>query len=690
MAKKTFLVDIDLAKNQLLNSVIQNLATAPSSPIAGQIYYDTASNRLKFYNGSTWVPGGQTLAELGGEPSITTGTTAQYWRGDKSWQSLNAAVIGSVLTGYATASGTVAATDSILAAFGKIGYTISNLGTTYAAIGGSGSHDFAIANLTTSTINKVTITAPTTSATLTLVNGSSLITAGAYAITLTSTAATNVTLPTSGTLYGTASGSITSAQLLASMSDETGSGVLVFGTSPTISSPTITTAIIAGSASMNIFNTVATTVNAFGAATTLNIGSASGTTTINNNVVVGGTYVQIGGATGVQLKYDQTNNALYVVGNDGTTAVNFYATGSVSAYGLGSGGSGGDSIFTVYTDDTFATTPADNNTILHASLGIVLNNKIVALQGFVNTGGTIGGDLAITGNLSVNGTVTTINSTTISVDDKNIELGSIVSPTDVTANGGGITLKGATDKTFNWISTTGAWTSSENMDLASGKGYKINGTTILSATALASTVVSSSLTSVGTIVTGVWHGSDIDNAYLANSTISGIALGNNLNALTIGTGLTGSVGTYNGSANVTISLTAGFGDTVNPYASKTANYVLAAPNGSTGVPSFRALVAADIPSLSTDKLTSGTLGVARGGTGYTSGVIARKVVGTFSTSATSYAITHGLTAGVVAQVYEVSTGAVVECDIETTPAGTTTFYFNVAPAANAYSYCIIG
>lgn len=53
---------------------------------------------------------------------------------------------------------------------------------------------------TATSINKVTITAPTTSATLTLVTGSSLITAGAYAITLTSTGTTGVTLPTTGTL----------------------------------------------------------------------------------------------------------------------------------------------------------------------------------------------------------------------------------------------------------------------------------------------------------------------------------------------------------------------------------------------------------------------------------------------------------------------------------------------------------
>jgi hypothetical protein len=91
-------------------------------------------------------------------------------------------------------------------------------------------------------------------------------------------------------------------------------------------------------------------------------------------------------------------------------------------------------------------------------------------------------DLTVTGNLTVNGSTTTINSTTLSVDDKNIELASIASPTDTTADGAGITVKGTTDKTFNWVDATDSWTSSEHIDLASGKVLKVNGTQVLSAT----------------------------------------------------------------------------------------------------------------------------------------------------------------------------------------------------------------
>jgi hypothetical protein len=117
-------------------------------------------------------------------------------------------------------------------------------------------------------------------------------------------------------------------------------------------------------------------------------------------------------------------------------------------------------------------------------------------------GGTISSNLTISGNLTVNGTTTTINSTAVSVDDINIVLGDTASPTNSTADGGGITLKGTTDKTLTWVNSTAAWTSSEDFNLVTGKVYEINGTTVLSGSALGSGVTSSSLTSVGTLTSG--------------------------------------------------------------------------------------------------------------------------------------------------------------------------------------------
>jgi hypothetical protein len=159
-------------------------------------------------------------------------------------------------------------------------------------------------------------------------------------------------------------------------------------------------------------------------------------------------------------------------------------------------------------DGSIANTVVNSKAVIYGSAG-----QIAATTIATSGNATVGGDLTVTGNLTVNGTVTTVNSTTVTVDDKNLELGSVYNPTDTTADGGGITLKGTTDKTILWTNSTDSWTYNQNIELAATYAYRIDGASVLNKTTLGSTVVSSSLTSVGTIATGVWNGTAIGVAY---------------------------------------------------------------------------------------------------------------------------------------------------------------------------------
>ena len=90
--------------------------------------------------------------------------------------------------------------------------------------------------------------------------------------------------------------------------------------------------------------------------------------------------------------------------------------------------------------------------------------EVVALSAFspsdtvsAANGGTFAGNVIMSGNLTVNGTETIVNTQTLTVEDKNIEMGKVSSPTDTTADGGGWTLKGTTDKTILWEKDTKQW-----------------------------------------------------------------------------------------------------------------------------------------------------------------------------------------------------------------------------------------
>jgi hypothetical protein len=283
------------------------------------------------------------------------------------------------------------------------------------------------------------------------------------------------------------------------------------------------------------------------------VASATDTITLNldNTTVTGGSYGGAGtvatftvdaqgrltaaGNTAISLTSSNLDNTAVTAGSYG--AANSVATFTVDAKGrLTAAGNSAISITASQISDKGSNLvtglTGTNNEIT------VSNSGVGAVTLGLPANVTISNNLTVTGDLIVNGNTTTLNTATLVVEDKNIVLANSASPTDITADGAGITILGATDKTFTWVDATDAWTSSENMNLVSGKVYEINGTSVLSNTTLGSSVVTSSLTAVGTIATGTWQGTAVGIAYGGTGsttadgarTALGLAIGSNVQA----------------------------------------------------------------------------------------------------------------------------------------------------------------
>lgn len=545
--------------------------------------------------------------------------------------------------------------------------------------------------LTNKTLTSPTLTNPTLgTATATTLNGLTITSTASSTLTIVDlkTLTFNSTLTFNGTdgsiiNFGNGGGAgaqvayssntlasfatTTSTQLRGVVSDSTGTGVLVFS-----SSPQFNTSLTTNSSTFSLFDTSATTINAFGAATSLNMGASSGTTTIANsltvsknatfNTIVGDTFTVNGTANFVNadiiirgsgsspMKIGRGGGAINTNTRIGFNCLDNNTTGSqntsvgfealltnlsgatnvavgnralrANTTGFSNIGVGkdalllnqdGDGNVAVGTNSLASVVTGNYNVCIghYAGYGLVGSGNVIigaspdengtnatytppnpaGDRQLVIASGTeawirgdssfnvsipkdfrVNGSTIIDGNLTVNGTTTTVNSNVMTVDDKNIELAAVVNttftasvqngqttitaitpttglipgmtlvsstggisvpagtyivsitnntavlsaavsgstgtatfeatgPTDLGADGGGIILRGATNKTilYDHSRTEKYWVFSENLELNSGKRFAIGNQLVLNTTTLGTTVVNSSLTSVGTL-----------------------------------------------------------------------------------------------------------------------------------------------------------------------------------------------
>lgn len=449
MANKQFKVPINLV----------NLASDPGTASEGDIYYNTTSDSVKVYANSAWasIGSGGGSTSLDGVTDVTITSVADnevlaYDSASSLWINQTASEAG-----LATTSGNLsqfaATTSSQL-----LGVISDETGTGALVFGTS-------PTFTTSVIGGATFSAFATTNNLTFGNSS-----GYTNLTATNNILSGGTIE-ANTANFTVTDNYSSRNLYGN--DYIANYIINIGNG------TYTSLGEAGEVNKTI--NIGTTSKAAGVLS-INLGTQYGFTNLYGNVLIDATSITIGNVNETEISYlNGVTSAIQTQLNSKAPLASPTFTGTVQL------GTSATFVVEGATDNTFETTltvddPTADRTITfpNATGTVALTSDLssyAALSGATFTGAVSGTSLTLSGDLTVNGTTTTINSTTLTVDDKNIELGSVVSPTNTTADGGGITLKGTTDKTFNWVNSTSAWTSSEHISLGTGKNLLLNGAT---------------------------------------------------------------------------------------------------------------------------------------------------------------------------------------------------------------------
>lgn len=389
MARK-FLTSIDLNQNELQNVRIQNLAADPSGGVSGQIYYKTGENKLYYHNGSQFIA-----------LSASDGTVTSVAVSVPSFLSVSGSPI--------TSSGTIAITLSSQTANTVFAAPNGTNGTpSFRALTSADVSDFteAVQDITGGQVTNgtgISVTYDDVAGTVTVGN------TGVLSVNGSTGAISNVAL-TTGKLSQFAA--TTSAELAGVISDETGTGALVFANSPVFTTPNLGTP------------SAATLTNATGLPVSTGISG-------------------LGTGVATWLATPSSANLRSAVSDEtGTGSLVFASSPTLTTPVIdGISASGTGATATLWSNITTGT----------ITIGSGLTTGTVTI-------GSSGTTTIISGNLTVSGTTTTVNSETLTVNDNVIVLNNNVTGTP-TENGGIEIERGdSTNASLLWNETTDKWT----------------------------------------------------------------------------------------------------------------------------------------------------------------------------------------------------------------------------------------